>query len=405
MTTYEDIVRVVEQFIAISGRLDKASVANATGDHACDDPDRAELRQLGIAVCAACAGMGLGPESETRRAIGRYSVFPNPLQGEAARAAAADVLIEAEVRRTSALAGSIESVEDSRVGRDTGSAPWLIEPPRIDRAGTDASIVPGLLNDFQHEFNSIREISEHAYPVCFDALTSDAARDRVGALFNERNIRKQRLQVIGREILGFARTGGLSVANLANFLECFPHNVLAYEMVEHDIKRIRFLANYANGEKTITSSQTVVPALPAPTQSTQATISLFDQSAKNKTIVAPRRLLPDAFSANEEFTNVRFPNPTTYTFSPAQGKCIAILYKAWKDGPDGVHQSKIGRAVGSNGDRFRLRDTFRMRDKKTRALAMHPAWGTMIKPGASRGIFVIWPPCSHFVPTSPQESP
>jgi hypothetical protein len=76
---------------------------------------------------------------------------------------------------------------------------------------------------------------------------------------------------------------------------------------------------------------------------------------------------------------------TVYQFSRMQGRVVAMLWHAWKDGDgDGaIHQDVL--LQDADSDQQRLRDLFNKGD--------HPAWGTMIiaalDKGGQRGCYTL----------------
>ena len=73
-----------------------------------------------------------------------------------------------------------------------------------------------------------------------------------------------------------------------------------------------------------------------------------------------------------------------YQFSPTQGAIVAILWRHWENGVPEVSQDYLLEAVGSEANR--LTDLFRG------GRGRHPAWGTMIQPGSTRGTYRLVPP-------------
>ena len=66
---------------------------------------------------------------------------------------------------------------------------------------------------------------------------------------------------------------------------------------------------------------------------------------------------------------------TYYTFTAAQARVVAVLWAAWENGTPDVRQELLLEAAGSEGGR--LAHVFRR----------HPAWGSLIVPGPSKGLF------------------
>ena len=66
-----------------------------------------------------------------------------------------------------------------------------------------------------------------------------------------------------------------------------------------------------------------------------------------------------------------------YTFTPNQAACVKLLWENWERGTPDVGEQTILEFIDSNQDR--LRDIF--------VKGEHPAWGTMIKPGDTKGAF------------------
>lgn len=64
-----------------------------------------------------------------------------------------------------------------------------------------------------------------------------------------------------------------------------------------------------------------------------------------------------------------------HTFTETQAACVRILWEAWEQGVPEMGQHAVLEAADS--DQKRLDAVF----------AQHPAWGTMIVPGSTRGTF------------------
>ncbi len=75
---------------------------------------------------------------------------------------------------------------------------------------------------------------------------------------------------------------------------------------------------------------------------------------------------------------------TEYKFTNTQAACVKVLWEAWEQGTPDVGQAAILEEVDS--DRRRLSDVFGRGKKR------HPAWGTMIQPGATKGTFRLAEP-------------
>jgi hypothetical protein len=82
-----------------------------------------------------------------------------------------------------------------------------------------------------------------------------------------------------------------------------------------------------------------------------------------------------------DFRSVQW-SATPHTFTAAQAACVKVLWEAWKNGTPEVG----GAAVLNEAecDAHRLIDVFR---DKSRSRGLHPAWGTMIVSGATKGAF------------------
>jgi hypothetical protein len=84
-----------------------------------------------------------------------------------------------------------------------------------------------------------------------------------------------------------------------------------------------------------------------------------------------------------------------FSFTPNQADCFALLYQDFIAGtPEVGEQALLAEAVGKDV-KGRLSHVFRTRvkDKRGRScLKQHPAWGTMIVPGQTKGSFRIIPP-------------
>lgn len=73
-----------------------------------------------------------------------------------------------------------------------------------------------------------------------------------------------------------------------------------------------------------------------------------------------------------------------YNFTPTQAACVSVLWDAWERGTAEISGSTIleDNRVESNAER--LRDIFRSRGKQ------HPAWGTLIREGETKGTFQLF---------------
>jgi len=72
-----------------------------------------------------------------------------------------------------------------------------------------------------------------------------------------------------------------------------------------------------------------------------------------------------------------------YTFTANQAACIRLLWEAWESGAPEVGGDTL--LVEAESDQRRLSVTFRG----------HPAWGTMIRPGQTKGSYRLSPPDAH----------
>jgi hypothetical protein len=71
---------------------------------------------------------------------------------------------------------------------------------------------------------------------------------------------------------------------------------------------------------------------------------------------------------------------TVYEFTERQGEALGVLWDAWEQGTPDVGQKEVLATIEANSQR--LSDLF----------ADHAAWGTMIRPGATRGTYRLTPP-------------
>jgi hypothetical protein len=78
---------------------------------------------------------------------------------------------------------------------------------------------------------------------------------------------------------------------------------------------------------------------------------------------------------------------TYYTFTSAQAACVKVLWQAWKNGTSEIAQDTILDEIDAAGNR--LIDLFRDRNSES---GYHPAWGTMIVSGSTKGSFCLNPP-------------
>lgn len=81
---------------------------------------------------------------------------------------------------------------------------------------------------------------------------------------------------------------------------------------------------------------------------------------------------------------------TSYAFTGSQARVVALLWRAWLDGVPNLRQETLLDAAGSVSGR--LANLFKG----------HPAWGTMIVPGAAKGTFRLADPPPE---ANPQENP
>jgi|GEM_PF-2934798 len=72
-----------------------------------------------------------------------------------------------------------------------------------------------------------------------------------------------------------------------------------------------------------------------------------------------------------------------YMFTANQAACIRLLWEAWENGTPEVSGAMILENAGI--DQKRLSAVFRG----------HPAWGTMIRPGQTKGSYRLSPPAAH----------
>jgi putative restriction endonuclease len=104
-------------------------------------------------------------------------------------------------------------------------------------------------------------------------------------------------------------------------------------------------------------------------------------SAKVVPAPCPLQPSPDATEARHspDFRSVRWFG-TLFTFTPVQAACVQILWETWTHDPPEVGQHYILENVGAESTK--LSDVFKGR----------PAWGTMIRPGSTRGAFRLEQP-------------
>jgi hypothetical protein len=98
----------------------------------------------------------------------------------------------------------------------------------------------------------------------------------------------------------------------------------------------------------------------------------------------PAQPRADAFHS-PDFRSVNWFGETHY-FTPTQAAIVAILWGAWEGGAPDVGQETLLRRASA--DTHRLRDVFKT------ARGVHPAWGTMIKPGATKGAYRLQEPAA-----------
>jgi hypothetical protein len=89
---------------------------------------------------------------------------------------------------------------------------------------------------------------------------------------------------------------------------------------------------------------------------------------------------PDPPSHSLDFRSARV-GGVSYSFTPNQATIVKALWEAWERGAPDVGQETLLELADS--DNNRLRDLFRANNR------LHPAWGTLIVPGASRGTFCL----------------
>jgi len=70
---------------------------------------------------------------------------------------------------------------------------------------------------------------------------------------------------------------------------------------------------------------------------------------------------------------------TSYTFTKSQAACVKLLWEAWK--ADTPELNGLTVVADAKVDQCRLVDVFKSKGK------MHPAWGTMIVPGGTKGTY------------------
>lgn len=91
-------------------------------------------------------------------------------------------------------------------------------------------------------------------------------------------------------------------------------------------------------------------------------------------------LLAAPASHSRDFRSVLWPGQITYfSFTSKQAHAVKILWEAWKSGAPEVSEKTIQTEIEMDTD---LRHLFRG----------HPAWGTMIHPGISKGAWMLKTP-------------
>jgi hypothetical protein len=93
---------------------------------------------------------------------------------------------------------------------------------------------------------------------------------------------------------------------------------------------------------------------------------------------------------SEDFTSVNWYG-TDYRFTKGlQAESVRALWEAWENKTPTLSQETIGKRAGSSASSFQLAKVFR-RKKKRGGYSPHPAWGTMIQPGAKGTYQLIRP--------------
>ena len=93
---------------------------------------------------------------------------------------------------------------------------------------------------------------------------------------------------------------------------------------------------------------------------------------------------------SEDFASVNWYGDY-FEFTPAQRGVVAALWEAWKQGTPAVSQEALVDAAGLDGN-AKLKNIFRG----------HPAWGTMIVPGTTKGTYRLLPTNSEKIPPERQ---
>lgn len=98
---------------------------------------------------------------------------------------------------------------------------------------------------------------------------------------------------------------------------------------------------------------------------------------------------PDCWHS-EGFSNVTW-HGTSYAFNKMQARVVAVLWKDFETGGDGLSSAKISDEVTGEDSSIRMEHVFRKPSKKRGEFIMHPAWGTMIK-RIARAKYKLVPP-------------
>jgi hypothetical protein len=80
---------------------------------------------------------------------------------------------------------------------------------------------------------------------------------------------------------------------------------------------------------------------------------------------------------------------TSYYFTPTQAACVKVLWREWANGTPEVGEDTVLEDHEVEADAKRLIDVFRDRKSPAR---YHPAWGSMIVPGSTKGAYRLNPP-------------
>lgn len=108
----------------------------------------------------------------------------------------------------------------------------------------------------------------------------------------------------------------------------------------------------------------------------------FNKPLSTVRIAQPSEFTAPDFVASDDFRSVRFKRHT-FSFTTNQARCIQLLFENWKQGTPEIAAQTIMEKIDSVSNR--LDDVFRKTIRgKT---GIHPAWGTLIIRGKSKGAF------------------